>query len=258
MENRQKFNNLACGASYFSRGVNLLFHPKLRVYILVPLFVNIILFFALTFTLFYYFQIITSGMEFQIPGWLSWAEVVLDFAIALLGVILAVLFIIFYAYSFNVITNIIAAPFYGLLAEKSEELITGKKLPAEKILAMVLRTFSRELRKLVYFFSRGIVVILVMLMISTIPIVNIAAPAIGLIWGIWSMSIQYVDYPADNHSTPFRELRYRLWEKKYSSMGLGAMVMLTSVVPLINIIAMPAAVIAGTLFWTEELDRKAE
>lgn len=249
----EKFNNLACGASYFSRGVNLLLHPQLRLYILVPLLVNVVLFFSLTFAAVHYYQVLASNIDWQAPDWLSWAQFLFSFFSALLGMILVVLLIILYAYSFNVITNIIAAPFYGLLAEKAEELISGNKPPDEKLSQLILRTFAREMQKLIYFFSRGIVVILVVLMIGTIPVINIAAPIIGLLWGMWSMSIQYVDYPADNHRTPFVELRSRLMERKYSSMGLGAMVMLASIVPVVNIIAMPAAVTAGTLFWVDEL-----
>jgi CysZ protein len=67
------------------------------------------------------------------------------------------------------------------------------------------------------------------------------------------MSVQYVDYAADNHQLSFEEMRRRLLQKKYSSMGLGGMVMLASIVPVFNIIAMPAAVTAGTLFWAREL-----
>ncbi len=248
-------NNLFCGASYFSEGLKLLLHPQLRIYILVPLVVNVILFFGLTGILVYYYNYFAGNLDWQAPDWLSWAQFAFSFFSAMLGIVLAVLFIILYAYSFNVITNIIAAPFYGLLAEKAEEIISGEKPPEEKLSRMIPRTLGRECLKLFYFITRGIFVILVVLMIGTIPLINLLAPLLGLIWSMWCMSIQYVDYPADNHQLSFRELRNRLMMKKYSSMGLGGMVMLASVIPVINIIAMPAAVTAGTLFWSRELKR---
>jgi len=250
---QSKLNNLACGASYFTQGINLLLHPKLRVYILVPLVVNILIFFGLTSAVIYYYHLIAGNLDWQAPGWLSWAQFLFSFFSALLGIILAVLFIILYAYSFNIITNIIAAPFYGLLAEKAEEIVSGEKPPEEKLRHLIPRTFAREFQKLFYFITRGIFVILVLLMVSTIPVLNLLAPLIGLIWSMWCMSIQYVDYAADNHQLSFQEMRYRLMLKKYSAMGLGGMVMLISIVPVLNIIAMPAAVTAGTLFWAREL-----
>lgn len=248
-----KVNTLFCGAGYFSQGINLLLHRELRLYILVPLVVNVLLFFGLTALVVYYYNYFAGNLDWQVPEWLSWAQFLFSFFSALLGIVLAVLFIILYAYSFNVITNIIAAPFYGLLAEKAEEVISGEKPPEEKLIQMIPRTFGREFQKLFYFITRGIFVILVVLMTSTIPVINLAAPIIGLVWSMWCMSIQYVDYPADNHRLSFREMRDRLMLKKYSSMGLGGMVMLASIVPVVNIIAMPAAVTAGTLFWVREL-----
>lgn len=248
-----KLNNLVCGAGYFTQGINLLLHPRLRIYILVPLLVNILLFFGLTALVIYYYHLLSGNLEWQAPEWLQWAQFLFSFFSALLGIILAVLFIIVYAYSFNVITNIIAAPFYGILAEKAEEIISGEKPPEEKLSQLILRTFGREFQKLIYFITRGIFVILVILMVSTIPLLNLLAPVIGLVWSMWCMSIQYVDYPADNHQLSFAEMRYRLMLKKYSAMGLGGMVMLASIVPVVNIVAMPAAVTAGTLFWVREL-----
>lgn len=67
------------------------------------------------------------------------------------------------------------------------------------------------------------------------------------------MSIQYVDYSADNHQTEFVTLRKMLRKRRYSSVGFGGTVMLCSMVPVLNIIAMPAAVIGGTLFWVNEI-----
>ncbi len=251
--NHVKVNNLLCGASYFSQGINLLLHPKLRVYILVPLVVNIILFFALTATVIHYYHLFAETVNWQAPDWLSWAQFLFSFISALLGIVLAVLFVILYAYSFNLITNFIAAPFYGLLAEKAEQLISGEAPPDENFSRLIPRVFAREFQKIFYFFTRGIFIILVVLMIGTIPIVNVLAPALGLLWSMWCMSIQYVDYAADNNRLSFQEMRNRLMLKKYSSMGLGGMVMLASIIPVVNIVAMPAAVTAGTLFWVREL-----
>ena len=67
------------------------------------------------------------------------------------------------------------------------------------------------------------------------------------------MSIQYADYAADNNQLAFRPLRSCLWDKKYSSLGFGGFTMLCSITPIVNIFAMPVAVIGGTLFWLREL-----
>ncbi len=183
----------------------------------------------------------------------EWIPDILKPLIWLVWVVLGSLALIIYGYSFNIITNFIAAPFYGVLAERAELLICGIQPPEETLWEMVIRVFLRELRKIVYFLSRGILVTLVVILIGTIPIIQFLAPLIGLAWAAWVMTIQYVDYPADNHMLAFRELRGKLWKKCFSSFGFGAAVMGTTIIPVINIFVMPAAVVGGTLFWVHEL-----
>ena len=239
-------NNLATGCIYFSQGFKLIWRPELRAYLLVPLLVNGLLFVVLTSALFDYMGGLFDWTEQVLP---SWAAPLTWIALTLIGI----LALIVYGYSFNLITNIIAAPFYGLLAQRVEELITGEKPPEESLLRMVPRVMLRECAKLMYFLSRGIVVVLVMVLVGTIPLIQIASPLIGLAWGAWSMAIQYTDYATDNHQKPFKTLRECLWIKKYSCGGFGSLIMLCSVTPILNIFAMPAAVAGGTLFWLHEL-----
>lgn len=244
-------NHFVTGAKYFFRGLKLLLRPELRKFILIPLAVNCILFFTLTSLLLGYLANLNFDINF--PEWLAW----LKFAEKILKLIgwfvIAVVVIIGYGYSFNIITNIIAAPFYGVLAQKTEEMLTGEKLEDEPLYKMIPRTIFRELQKLLYFITRGIFVFLVMVLFGTVVILAPFAPAVGLVWSAWSMSIQYVDYPADNHQMDFESLRKILRAKKFSSLGFGATVMTCSMIPVVNIFAMPAAVTGGTLFWCREL-----
>lgn len=243
-------NNIATGIRYFIDGIRLLLHKDLRLYILVPLVVNCFLFFILTTALFSYLGGFIGGESGWIPNWLEpWLAPLKWIAWLIVGALL----FIFYAYSFNMITNIIAAPFYGLLAEKAEEILTGSKPQSESLSSMIPRVMLRELQKLLYFLLRGVFIILIILMISFIPLLQFAAPLVGLCWGAWSMAIQYSDYPADNNKDPFKKLRERLSNCSYSSLGFGGAVMACSVIPLLNIFAMPAAVAGGTIFWVNEL-----
>ena len=217
---------------------------------LVPVVVNIVLMVVLTSMFIQYFDFIVKVSQDYIPDllaplmWLVW-------------IVVGTLMLLVYGYSFNVITNFIAAPFYGILAEKAEKIICGKEPPTEPLGKMIIRVMRRELRKIIYFFSRGILIGLIVLLLSltfgSVPIIQFAGPLLGLAWAAWSMTIQYVDYPADNHQFRFRSLRKKLWVKRYSSFGFGSMVMALTVIPIVNIFVMPAAVVGGTLFWSHEL-----
>ena len=245
-----KNNNVITGARYMYEGARLLIHPKLRMYTLVPLVVNCVLFIVLTSVLLNYFWTIFNEGSSWIPESIQpWVAPFAWFVWFLVGV----LFLIVYGYSFNVITNIVAAPFYGLLAEAAEKVLTGQEPPQETLGHMLLRVFGRELSKLLYFFARGILVILVMILLSLIGITAPFAPLIGMLWGAWCMAIQYADYPADNHQIPFSRTRLALWNRMGSTLGFGSCLMTCSVIPIVNIFAMPAAVTGGTIFWLKEL-----
>lgn len=247
-------NNVASGVFYFKEGLRLIWAPELRLYILVPLLVNCVLFFALTGWLIYtYGSTFTGAIEwvtnlapeflqrFIAPiAWIAW-------------VVCGILFLIVYGYSFNMITNIIAAPFYGLLSAKAEALLTGTPPPDEPLAKMIPRVVLREISKLWYFLSRGLIVILIMFLVGLTPVINLIAPLIGLAWSAWSMSIQYADYAGDNNQLGFKPLRMCLWQKKFSCLGFGGFTMLMSVIPVLNIVAIPVAVVGGTLFWLREL-----
>lgn len=239
-------NNLAAGIFYFREGLRLIWRPELRLYIVVPLLVNCVLFVALTSVLVHFYGGLLDSLLHTLPSWLAplaWIA----------WIVFGILMLIVYGYSFNMITNIIAAPFYGLLAAKAEFLLTGVEPPEESLGKLIPRVFVREIAKLLYFLSRGIIVVLLVLFLATIPGLNLLSPVVGVAWGAWSMSVQYADYAGDNNQLGFKPLRNCLWNKKYSSMGFGGIIMLVSIIPVLNIVAMPVAVVGGTLFWLREL-----
>lgn len=238
------------GLSYLSRGARLLVTPQLRWFVLVPVLINLVLFVAITWLLVQQFGMAMDWLLGSLPGWL-------EFLGWLLWAVFAVLVLVVYGYSFSIITHIIAAPFYGFLAEKTELLVRGKGPAPESLAHMIPRTLGREMVKLWYFAVRGLALLLLMLVLSFIPVVNVVAPVIGFFWGAWCMAIQYVDYPADNNRLPFSDTRNRLWERKFSSFSLGGLVMLGAMIPVVNIFIIPIAVAGGTLFWIEELEVQA-
>lgn len=242
-------NSLASGARYFFRGLRLLLHPQLRWFVLIPLVINCLLFAVLTTLLVQHFDLLTRW-DLPLPEILQFLEKTLKWVAWLLIVVVV---LIGYGYSFNIITNILAAPFYGLLSQRTEEMLTGIPCPDEPPLQMVPRTLFRELRKLLYFVTRGIFILLVIVLLGLTFILNFLAPLLGLLWSAWCMSIQYVDYAADNHRTEFGSLRKLLRKRRYSCIGFGGTVMGCSMVPVLNIFTMPAAVIGGTLFWVNEV-----
>lgn len=240
-------NNVLNGLNYLTRGAQLIIKPELRLFVFVPVVINMVLFVIITNLLIQQFGFAMDWLLGGLPGWL-------DFLAWILWVLFSVILLLVYGYTFSIITNIIAAPFYGVLADKTEALIKGQGAEAEPLRQMIPRTLRREMIKLWYFVVRGIGIIILTLILSWIPVINIAVPVIIFLWGAWTMAIQYVDYAADNHRLSFHAMRDRLGTPKYSTFGFGGLVMIGTMLPLANIIILPIAVVGGTIFWIEELE----
>jgi CysZ protein len=233
------------GPQYLGEGLKLVLSPGLRLFVLLPLTVNLLLFGALIGFAVQEFSGWVDAFMPSLPDWLSFLQYILWPLFVLLVVVLVF-------FSFTMLANIIAAPFNGFLAEKVEVVVRGQDdFPAfswAELMAMIPRTVGRELRKLAYFLPRAAV----LLILSFIPVVNLVAAPLWILFGIWMMAVQYIDYPADNHKLGWNEMLAWLREKRWQSLGFGGITYLALMIPFVNIIMMPAAVAGATLFWVRE------
>ncbi|MCK4608840.1 MAG: sulfate transporter CysZ [Gammaproteobacteria bacterium] len=231
--------------TYLLQGCKLLTHPKLRYFVLIPLTINTLVFALLLTLSIHWFGDMMKWIDGFLPHWLHWLNWLLWIFFALASWLSVI-------YSFSIIANLIAAPFNALLAEKAEELVTGKASELDAGVAAALKDIPRvlkhELHKIIYYLPRAILC----LALFIIPGIQVLAPLIWFLFNGWMMSIQYIDYPMDNHKIAFREIRRQLASKKATNLGFGITVMLASMLPIINFIVMPAAVVGATVLWTKE------
>jgi CysZ protein len=233
------------GPQYLREGLKLVLSPGLRLFVLLPLMINLVLFVGLIYLAGHQFSLWVDTLMPSLPDWLSF----LSYVLWPLFVVLVALMVFF---TFTMLANVIAAPFNGFLAEKVEVVVRGTDdFPAfswGELIAMIPRTLSREMRKLGYFLPRAIGLFI----LSFIPVVNIIAAPLWLLFGVWMMAIQYIDYPADNHKLGWNEMLAWLRQKRWQSMSFGGIVYLVLLIPVVNILMMPAAVAGATLFWVRE------
>lgn len=233
------------GPGYFLLGLKLIWRPELRMFLLFPIVLNLILFCA-TFGLLVASldQWLESFMQ-ALPQWLSFLRV-------LLWPLLALCVLVVYGYSFNFITTLLGAPFYGLLAQKVQ-ISLGYAAPADEAWgSLISRTFRREWQKICYFTPRSLLVLALSLVVFFIPMVNLVMPVVVFLWGAWCLAIQFCDYAADNQTTSFKDLKQTLSLNKGLSLSFGGSCAGASMVPLLNILAVPAAVAGGTALWLQQ------
>lgn len=240
------------GPDYFTAGLRLVLQPGLRRFVILPLTINLLLFIGLISVAAQQFNMLLDAFMPSLPDWL-------DFLEFLLWPLFTLLVLVIMFFTFTMVANLLAAPFNGFLSEKVESVVRGTDVSPpfywSELLAMVPRTIGRELRKLAYFLPRAIG----LLILSLIPGVNLIATPLWVLFGVWMMAVQYIDYPADNHQLGWNEMLAWLRERRWQSLGFGGMTYLVLLVPVVNILAMPAAVAGATLFWVREgnpLDNK--
>ncbi|MEH6468370.1 MAG: sulfate transporter CysZ [Porticoccus sp.] len=242
---------LQSGPGYLFQGLRLLNHPKIRWFVIAPLLINLFLFIGLTWVAIEQFGTLLNWMIDKIPDWLSFLA--WFFWILFGGFLLLV-----YGYSFSIIGNILASPFYGPLSERVEEVLTSNNRSSTKtgkqLLALAGRSVKREFIKLGYFLPRIIGVLLLTLALSFIPVLNLLGPAIAFFWGAWSLALQYLDYPADNNQVGFVQLREELRNRRLISLSFGGSVLIATTIPILNLFTMPASVIGATSFWLERME----
>lgn len=232
------------GIGYLLKGVKLLCHPKLRYFVVIPLLINITIFAGAFWFLFTAIINWIDSYLTGLPAFLSWLSY-------LFWPFLAVSILFSFSLLFSTVANLIAAPFNGLLAEKTENLLTNSQNNEGDFSSLINelpRIFKREMEKLAYFLPR----MLFCAVLFFIPALGqIIAPFIWFFFAAWMMAIQYADFPFDNHKIPFKTMRTALRKRLGKNLTFGMVISFCTTLPVINFIIMPIAVCGATAFWVD-------
>jgi CysZ protein len=244
-------DNPVTGAFYLFDGLRLLGVPGLRVYVAIPLLINITLFGGGLYWAWGQLGRLSTQLQDRLPNWLDFLSLLLIplFFVAALG---------FVFLFFSIIANFVAAPFNGLLAEAVErhlkelrgEQFPGEPLSLSSVLRDVVASISSELRKLAYFLPRALAIGV----LYFIPGLNLFAPFLWLAFTAWMLAMSYADYPMANHRIPPRLQRAELKRWRLTSLSFGGTAMLGTLIPFANLVVMPAAVAGATKMWVDRIE----
>ena len=232
------------GTGYFLRGLSLISIQGIRAYVLIPLLINTLLFSLLI--------ILGAGQFSNLIAWFlpAW----LDFLAWILWPLFAFAMSTVFFFTFIQIGNLLAAPFNAVLSEAVEAHIKGERARESTdwhaILSGLWPALLSEFKKIRYFMKFAIPI----LILFVIPLVNLIVPFLWIAFSAWMLALEYVDYPMGNHGILFEEQKKKLKERPLMVLGFGSAALFMMMIPIVNFLAMPAAVAGATLMWIEEFE----
>lgn len=142
-------------------------------------------------------------------------------------------------------TSLLASPFSDWLAERTE-VILGHSGSMPFSFKRMLRVFIVDLRKTVF-------IAICALIFSVISLIPILTPFLALITPLL-IALQFVVYPMSRREKGVRDTL--AWMKKNlgACFGFGAVVSLGFGVPVLGLLLIPTAVVAGTILFCEGKD----
>lgn len=235
--------SFSTGYRYGLSGLSWLFRRGTRLHVLLPLLVNTIVFSLGILWLAGATEKLKLAVESWLPAWLDWVAWLL-WPIALLGVLVIVWL------GFTLLANLFGSPFNGILSERVQrEYAPDIKTGTLSAWQEAIRAPYFELVKIGYFLLLAIPI----LILSVIPVFNVLAPLAWAAYGSWILAVEYCDYPMGNDGIRLREQKKRLRQDRWLALGFGAGVMTLTLIPGLNLVAMPSAVIGATLLWCDRL-----
>lgn len=238
--------DFAKGFHYLLSGFSLIKSPKLLRFVWIPLLCNLVLFaIALVFAG-YGLHLFSDWVQGFLPTWLHW----LSWLIWILSFLFSGIILIFIS---TFLVNLLAAPFNGILAENVlKQLDAADAIVPVSTLRSIPRSIARQMQFLGYYLPRAVGYLLLFL----IPIVQVVAAVLWFMFNSWVFTLQYLDYPMDLHGVSINEMKEKMRQRRGLCLGFGSGVVLFSMIPLINFLIVPVAVVSASLLWANEFRSK--
>jgi CysZ protein len=248
----QGLGGVVNGATYPFRAIAFLRrYPQLLQYVLFPILVNLIVGGTL------YVGLINAGfdgidgMMASLPNWAMVLEGVLRVLLAIMLFLLTGLLLL----QFGVI---LGSPWYGKLSEEMEVLRTGCKPEDVPSIGGVVRDLWRaiafELKKLLL----TLVVGLPLFVAGFLPGLGTTVATVGSIaLGITIACLDFFDPALERRRLRFRQKLGIIWRCFPASGSFGLICLGLISVPLLNLLAIPVCITAGTLFFCDRILAKS-
>ena len=237
------------GVQIFIEGAKLALDRRLARYAWLPgLIAAAVVGTGLTLALGYVTDL-SDYLVAQLPTWLNFLGAVIIPVLYLLGLLIG-------AWLVGLLAVVVASPFLGDLSIEVERLKYPDNAPAHPpaLWPGIGQALAREGRKLGYHLPR----LLGVFLLTLIPVVNALSPFIWLLFGAWTMAVQFADYPTENRGLPFAHTLETLKRDRGTALVFGGCTTVALAIPFVNFLLIPVAVAGGTLLWRRLASPAAE
>ena len=243
MREQSNQNSFILGFKYFIKGFSLSTGKGMKRYTFLPIVINTILMIIGYYFIFKYSFDYTGHLISSItPDWLHWIRFIL-YPVIFVAVILLSFFM------FTTITLVIGAPFYSILAEKTESILLNiptPDIPISQTLKETPAMIWRELAKFVY----RIPIMLLNLVMLFVPVIGQIVIAVT---GGWCYALDFTSYGFENNHIPLKATYPALKRYRKTCLIFGICVWLSLLIPFLNLFIIPTAVCGGTALWVDIL-----
>jgi len=245
-------NNFILGFFYPLKCIRLFFgHPKLILYSLVPMIINLIIY----GTIFFYVYDWLTWKAADLLGPLDSGGILFEFIRSFIKVFTFLLVLLVCYFAFVIFGGIISAPFNEKISKYIEEKVYNIRV--ENNLSWLKDAFMsimEELKKILFYFS----IMIPLLLIDFIPMIgSVITLVFGSLFSFFYNAFDYMDYPLTRRLAAFRNKLRIVGSKKGLSFGFGCVAFLLTFIPVINVLLNPLLVVSGTsLFYTNGYDKE--
>jgi len=229
-------------------------NPKLLLWCLLPILLNYLVF----GTIFYVAgRFIPEIADAFLPAASNWFWSLLRFLLQGVGYVLVGLVSYFI---FVPVAGLIASPFNDMLAEQVGILVTGKTPEGagwKNFLPDALFSIKVEVKKLLLLLLLAAGTFLV----GLVPVLQVVSPVVGVLVGIFYVSLEYLDYAMSHRKIPFGDrVAVLVTEQPGVTLGFGLPPYLIALIPVINVLIVPLVapllVVGGSVLYYERIQPK--
>lgn len=260
MNYRQGFR---LGLRTYSQALAFMMRNGLGWYFIFPLLFNALLFIGG----FYSVSALSDGMITSLSEWVNiehWDFWGSGFIVTLIKgfiwVVLRILFFIIYAYIGGYVILILLSPVFAFLSEKTEEKLSGTKLPFNGVqfIKDIIRGVLLALRNL----TVEMLFTILLFILSFIPIVGYLTPIALFLVSAYFYGFSFLDYTFERRRMKI-DMSVRLMRNnKGLAIGNGFVFSLVLLIPYIGVMLAGfisiISVVAATLAASEVVDREME